>query len=343
MVVMPPNPTASPRPSESSSNTPSYRSPMQVERLSPAGAGDGTPLSSFALQDVIRQFRDQPELLQLVLQSKVEEDKRRAEEAKLRAKEIDLYLQHRESQEVQGLALRPLRFSREESQRYSVENDVITKPNSSPNRVDLPSQEMQNLSPYGRLQPSPPQSRHIFSSSSNSREHTPPSTSLVPRHTDYRRHSAVELPPFRYHSPVHPLSSNSSESDFKRRRLSMDQVIGTTSRPESPPADASLDTNGLNSLGDSSKRQRKRREMQSITKVVETRDFPYNDEYLWKNNGNTIHKGSGEKSIYYKCSNSSKGCPVNKTVTFKKNGEYIIKYRGEHLDDCNRVKRIIDV
>jgi hypothetical protein len=25
--------------------------------------------------------------------------------------------------------------------------------------------------------------------------------------------------------------------------------------------------------------------MQSITKVVETRDFPYNDEYLWKNNG----------------------------------------------------------
>jgi hypothetical protein len=74
--------------------------------------------------------------------------------------------------------------------------------------------------------------------------------------------------------------------------------------------------------------------MQSITKVVETRDFPYNDEYLWKNNGkskkryvlitvhsaglsrrlidpfpikgNTVHKGSGEKSIYYKCSNSSK-------------------------------------
>jgi hypothetical protein len=119
-------------------------------------------------------------------------------------------------------------------------------------------------------------------------------------------------------------------------------IHSTTSRPESPPADASLDTNGLNSLGDSSKRQRKRREMQSITKVVETRDFPYNDEYLWKNNGkrkrkirkkgglgvrrcnprrlfilippfrsllfsgNTIHKGSGEKSIYYKCSNSSK-------------------------------------
>ncbi|KAJ2960411.1 hypothetical protein NQZ79_g4263 [Umbelopsis isabellina] len=286
MVAMPPNSNASPRLSESSSHTPSYRSPMQVERLSPATiSGDGTPLSSFALQDVIRQFRDQPELLQLVLQSKVEEDKRRTEEAKLRAKEIDLYLQQRESQDIQGLALRPLRFSREDSQRYSVDTDGIGKPNSPPNRADLPSQDMQNLSPYGRLQPSPPHSRHVFSSSSNSREHTPPSTSLAPRHTDYRRHSAVELPPFRYNSPVHPLSSNSSESDFKRRRLSMDQAIGTTSHPESPPADASMDANELNSLGDGSKRQRKRREMQSITKVVETRDFPYNDEYLWKNNG----------------------------------------------------------
>lgn len=48
-----------------------------------------TPL--YDLQEVIQQYRSQPELLKLILSSKVEEDKRRAEEAKLRAKELDLY------------------------------------------------------------------------------------------------------------------------------------------------------------------------------------------------------------------------------------------------------------
>ena len=50
--------------------------------------------------------------------------------------------------------------------------------------------------------------------------------------------------------------------------------------------------------------RRRRREMQAISMIIETREFPYNDEYVWKNNGNTIHKSTGQKSIYYKCSNS---------------------------------------
>lgn len=50
---------------------------------------------------------------------------------------------------------------------------------------------------------------------------------------------------------------------------------------------------------------RRRREMQPITMIIETREFPYNDEYVWKNNGNTIHKSTGQKSIYYKCSNNN--------------------------------------
>lgn len=45
--------------------------------------------------------------------------------------------------------------------------------------------------------------------------------------------------------------------------------------------------------------------MQAITKIVETREFPYLDDYFWKNNGNTTHK-SGRRSVYYKCSNSGK-------------------------------------
>lgn len=56
-------------------------------------------------------------------------------------------------------------------------------------------------------------------------------------------------------------------------------------------------------------RPRRRREMQAITKIVETREYPYIDGYFWKNNGNTIQKKTGNKSVYYKCSNSNK---VNK-------------------------------
>jgi hypothetical protein len=44
------------------------------------------------LQEIIYSYQSQPELLRLILLSKLEEDKRRAEEAKLRAKELDLLL-----------------------------------------------------------------------------------------------------------------------------------------------------------------------------------------------------------------------------------------------------------
>lgn len=49
---------------------------------------------SYDLQDLVEQYKSQPELLKLILTSKVEEDKRRAEEARLRAKELDFYLHH---------------------------------------------------------------------------------------------------------------------------------------------------------------------------------------------------------------------------------------------------------
>lgn len=55
-----------------------------------------------------------------------------------------------------------------------------------------------------------------------------------------------------------------------------------------------------------SRTKRRRREMQPITMIIETREFPYNDEYLWKNNGNTVHRTSGNRSIYYKCANNNK-------------------------------------
>lgn len=50
------------------------------------------------LQEVIIYYQSQPDLLRLILLSKVEEDKRRAEEAKLRAKELDLLLIQQQQQ-----------------------------------------------------------------------------------------------------------------------------------------------------------------------------------------------------------------------------------------------------
>lgn len=51
---------------------------------------------------------------------------------------------------------------------------------------------------------------------------------------------------------------------------------------------------------------RRRRSMQAITKIVETTEFPYDDRHFWKNNGNTVQKKTGCKSVYYKCANSCK-------------------------------------
>jgi hypothetical protein len=59
------------------------------------------------LQDVILYYQSQPELLRLILLSKVEEDIRRAEEAKLRAKELDMLLAQQQQQITNGTTHTP--------------------------------------------------------------------------------------------------------------------------------------------------------------------------------------------------------------------------------------------
>lgn len=54
------------------------------------------PLS---IQKAIQIYGSQPELLGLILSSKVEEDRRKTEEAKLRQKEIDYLLQQKEKKQ----------------------------------------------------------------------------------------------------------------------------------------------------------------------------------------------------------------------------------------------------
>ncbi|RUS13378.1 hypothetical protein BC937DRAFT_95420, partial [Endogone sp. FLAS-F59071] len=132
-----------------------------------------------------------------------------------------------------------------------------------------------------------------------------------------------------HHQPTSPRQPSGATSLASPSRTSgrdpSDQVVS------SPDATQSTE-----------KRKRKRREMQAVTMIIETKEHPHLDNYLWKNNGNTTQKKTGNKSVYYKCSNSNKGCPVNKTVTNKENGTYLIKVRGEHLAECGKVKRIVN-
>nr|CAG8434480.1 10772_t:CDS:2 [Entrophospora candida] len=54
--------------------------------------------SNFDLQEILSQFETQPDPLKIILTLKVERDKRRAEEVKLRVRELDLILMDRHRQ-----------------------------------------------------------------------------------------------------------------------------------------------------------------------------------------------------------------------------------------------------
>ncbi|KAI8342566.1 hypothetical protein BC941DRAFT_413141 [Chlamydoabsidia padenii] len=207
---------------------------------------DSSSAPLYELHQVIQQYQAHPDLLKLILTSKVEEDKRRAEEAKLRAKELDYYIKH-----------------------------------------------------------------------------DSPAPALLP---PIKRKLSIS-------SPCQP-----SMEDQQRRHSAATAMLAMSS----PPSNESTSDEDIDQSGDEP-RSRRRREMHAITKIVETREFPYLDRYFWRNNGNTTQKKTGCRSIYYKCSNSNKGCKVNKTVTAKQNGEYLIKYRGAHLPECGMVERIRDL
>ncbi|CEP07925.1 hypothetical protein [Parasitella parasitica] len=137
------------------------------------------------------------------------------------------------------------------------------------------------------------------------------------------------VPSIREILPLDNGSFRSSESLQDERRSSTqaekrstnDKNLSNIDQQRSTPIDNNINTSNLSqskklllpptnsrstqSHGDmTNKTRRRRREMQAINMIIETREFPYNDEYIWKNNGNTIQKSTGQKSIYYKCSNS---------------------------------------
>ncbi|KAI7863060.1 hypothetical protein BDF14DRAFT_1847440 [Spinellus fusiger] len=354
-----------------------------------------------SLEKVVQQYSTRPELLELILSTKVEEDRRRAEEAKLRRKEIDYLLQrHQTDTSLQQCSVSRTFQSIDEIQPDMCQRETrlhLPYPRkSSYNSKDTPKQN-HPFPPYNQSSLEPVTLEPIHTTQTKKRHSLNPIVhshfkktskpflfpSLSSRDTssdtspvDTRRKSnSNNIDMLLSHSPVfskQPSLSNSysshrnkSYSNHRETNSSISPlshhspiILENTTRDISfgtgclPPTDSifrkpldifpskrpSQQENGQDHCT-----KRKRREMQAITTIIETRDFPYNDNYLWKNNGNTVHKKTGNKSIYYKCSNSGKGCLVNKTVTFRENGEHLIKYRGQHLKECSRIKHIVDI
>ncbi|KAF9907607.1 hypothetical protein BX616_000378 [Lobosporangium transversale] len=140
-----------------------------------------------------------------------------------------------------------------------------------------------------------------------------------------------------HHNGHHANDTSSGNNKSSSTTTTTTTTIKTHRSTSSTSSLAGIIGGGSNA-GSDYKRKRKRREMQPVNKIVDSLE-PHVDPYLWKNNGNTTQKKTGCKSIYYKCSNSTAGCTVNKTVTEKEGGGFVTKYRGEHLEDCIKLKK----
>ncbi|KAI7854106.1 hypothetical protein BDC45DRAFT_569647 [Circinella umbellata] len=370
----------------------SYVSTSQSFKPSSSPPTSPAPVQIFDLQDVLLQYQSQPELLKLILSSKVEEDKRRTEEAKLRAKELDLYLKedrslsHKRSNSLSSHSSHSSISSSGSSNTSSQHSNHHS--NQQPHHIhqyhshshsqhEQQHQHHQHHSNAGRRRSTMirstaapytiPQHRQIVDDhqerrnsaavamvamgTSLSRTSSPPSPSYFPASPSISSStpsvtSAYPSPAAEYYSSE-PTNTNNSTStpsnNHHSSTLSNTKIKEEGSENDTSSSPITSPTSAPNPITTSSGRARRKREMQAITKIVETREFPYQDSYFWKNNGNTTQRKTGCKSIYYKCSNSNKGCPVNKTVTERPNGEYIIKYRGQHFIECGRVERIVDL
>lgn len=242
------------------------------------------------LKDIVLYYQSQPELLRLILMSKVEEDKRRAEEAKLKAKELDLLLHHQQD------------FASQNNNAFIHNQNFLGQPqfyDRRPSVIDMLMEE----NDCGRRDSALGSS---FDGSFNSNDELDertfsPTVSMLSMRFLFpsKKKKKNERFLISYSFPPQTMVSNQHCTLSPPFSFGQDQQITTQIKPEQHRS-SSISSGCLPS------KPRKRREMQAISKIVETREHPYNDGFFWKNNGNTIQKKTGNKSIYYKCSNSAK-------------------------------------
>ncbi|CAO3633926.1 unnamed protein product [Cunninghamella blakesleeana] len=313
--------------------------------------------TTYDLQDIIMCYQSQPELLRLILSSKLEEDKRRAEEAKLKAKELDLLI----IQQQQQL----LSTSSSSSSTSTSNTPALSSPSTSSSSIHFASTSdiSFSTSPSSHLVTHCNTNASSFSfqpihhqnnnNSNNNNDHhldeednsslpfqylNQPMTNLMTSPTVSQKSNPFHLKlnltnnnnnnnnqdlMNSYHTPSsstllndppHPLCSSNemNSSPFSTPNLisPISEITNPDMNPSSsyPSHPSHYNNNHNNTRYDpyyqQQHRQKRKREMQAITKIVETREYPYIDGYSWRNNGNTIQKKTGNKSVYYKCANS---------------------------------------
>lgn len=147
-----------------SSSTSEEQRPQSSPRIS-----ESSTVPLYELQSVIQQYQAHPELLKLILTSKVEEDKRRAEEAKLRTKELDYYLKYDSpppppspsspvQAPTQAPLLPPIQHQQQEpskqQRKMSIPSHIMTQPKDRYAPYTKPTVSSQQQPPDSPLSPS---------------------------------------------------------------------------------------------------------------------------------------------------------------------------------------------
>lgn len=129
-------------------------------------ASPSTSSTATDLQSVVSKYHANPELLKLILASKVEEDKRRTEEAKLKAKELDLYFKNQQDNYKSNRNHQQEAFILQQRRRRS-SSSSNSSTSSSSNNNNAGDSIHRRIAPYAIPRPivmSPPSRRNSSAS-----------------------------------------------------------------------------------------------------------------------------------------------------------------------------------
>lgn len=174
-----------------SSATP-FSSRTMTNNASMTASNEDNTSTFLNLERVVRQYSEQPELLGLILSSKVEEDRRRTEEARLKQKEIDYLLQQHQQQDGSTTTYRSSNWQ-STSYTQSGEKHENKHKNSSLNRRSSVSWQQSNTSVYQDSTSYPNEMTMAAESSTLPRIQSPPQNPTPIRRNSAVRHSAATI------------------------------------------------------------------------------------------------------------------------------------------------------
>ncbi|OZJ06651.1 hypothetical protein BZG36_00271 [Bifiguratus adelaidae] len=320
-----------------------------------------------SLKDLLQSIppKSDDQLLKLIIASKTAEDCRKAEEARLRYRALEVS----ETVDVTcvGVDSNQLLYRKRSISSLSSHSDaaddisrlslaqgmiIVGEHHQHPATSQISDAAAESLSSFNSSvrDPLPRHESHVMeprTTSSYIRVHSRRASdfhvTLPPLLSPHQSHHSLptpresQSPP---NQPIHTWTQLPKATIRDRRHTITSPYISPARSPTN--ATAPIGGNSETEIPSQQKPKRQRnRTIQPVTTIIETRDPNNTDNFIWKNNGNTVQRKTGCRSVYYKCCFAgTTGCCVNKTVTSRPNGTYLVKYRGEHLPTCGQVTKI---